>query len=116
MRNHVKKSCFGQHICGLCRRGFFCGAGSRESRVWIILTSGEHKPHAVSVRKSHILQGECADSSIFLCNWQVELRSALAERRHLPVLEPESNPFRTTGRTSAVWLRSPTRNSVTLAH
>ena len=42
------------------------GEGSRESRVRLILTGGEHEPHATSVRKSHIPQRECADNSIVL--------------------------------------------------
>ena len=48
--------------------GVFRGAGSRESRVRLIPTGGEHKPHTTSVRKSHILQGKCTDRSIFFCN------------------------------------------------
>ena len=62
--NHAKIPFRTMHVRFL-PHGVFCGAGSRESSVRLIPTGGEHKPHATSVRKSHVLQAECADSSIF---------------------------------------------------
>ena len=64
MRNHAKISFRTRHMRFL-PHGVSRGAGSREARVRLILTGGEHEPHAISVRKSHILQGKCADRSIF---------------------------------------------------
>ena len=63
--------------------GVSCGEGSRESRVRLILTGGEHEPHATSVRKSRIPQRECADGSIFLqLAGSLYAAAASAEQEH----------------------------------
>ena len=67
------------------------GAGSRESRVRLILTGGEHEPHATSVRKSHIPQRECADVPIFFATGRYPLGRQITLGHSGPYPKPALN-------------------------